>query len=52
MSQTLELIANQNERVQRFFDSEQAYQEFCRKFVEEVTPDLEKYREARQWLDY
>lgn len=48
MKEQLKTLPNQSERVQDFFDTEEAYEGFFGKFVQEVTPDLEKYRESRQ----
>jgi hypothetical protein len=48
MTDALELIPEQKTQAQPFFTTPEAYDEFCRTFVEEVRPDLERYREARQ----
>jgi hypothetical protein len=44
----LELIPEQETKPERVFTKPEEYDEFCRKFVEEVGPDLEKQRAARQ----
>lgn len=44
MSQPIDLFKG----AKNFFDTDEAYQEFCRKFAQEVAADLEEYREARQ----
>ena len=44
----IELIPEQEKESKRFFATAEEYNEFCRKFVDEVGPDLEKQREARQ----
>jgi hypothetical protein len=44
----LDLIPDQATNAQEFFETPEAYAEFCRTFLENVQPDLEKQREARQ----
>jgi len=44
----IELVPEQVTKPERFFTKQEEYDEFCRKFAEEVKPDLEKQREARQ----
>jgi hypothetical protein len=48
MPDDLELIPEQKTQSQPFFAKPEEYEEFCRKFVEEVRPELERHREARQ----
>lgn len=47
-SRKFELIPEQEKESKSFFATADEYDEFCRKFVDEVGPDLEKQREARQ----
>jgi hypothetical protein len=47
-SRKVELIPEQEKESKKFFATPEEYNEFCRKFIEEVGPDLEKQREARQ----
>lgn len=44
----IELIPQQKTASREFFESPEAYDEFCRRFVDQVKPDLKKQREARQ----
>jgi hypothetical protein len=44
----IQLIPEQETKPEPVFTNQKDYDEFCRKFVEEVGPDLEKQREARQ----
>ena len=44
----IELIPGQKSKPERVFTKPEDYDEFFRKFVEEVGPDLEKQRAARQ----
>ncbi len=44
----IELIPEQDAKPEPVFTKREEYEEFCRKFVEEVGPELEKQREARQ----
>jgi hypothetical protein len=49
MRQELVLLTNENaQQPESFFASKEEYEEFRRKFSDEVTPKLEHYREARQ----
>ena len=47
-SSNVELIPEQEKESKKFFATTEDYDNFCRKFVEEVGPRLEKQREARQ----
>jgi len=44
----IQLTPEQKAKPEPVFTKPEEYDEFCRKFVEEVGPDLEKQREARQ----
>jgi hypothetical protein len=44
----LEIIPSQDVQSELFFKTDEEYQEFCRKFLDDVRPDLERQREARQ----
>ena len=44
----VELIPEQETEAKKFFNTPEEYNEFCRKFVDEVGPGLERQREARQ----
>lgn len=44
----IDLIPDQKTKPEPVFTKPEDYEEFCRKFVEEVGPDLDKQREARQ----
>jgi hypothetical protein len=44
----IELIPDQETKPEPVFTKPEEYDEFCRKFVEDVKPELEKQREARQ----
>ncbi len=48
MDPELNLTPEQNAKPTPFFETPEEYDEFCRKFVEEVGPDLEEQRKARQ----
>ncbi len=48
MTEPLEVIPRQQELSQPLFKSESEYQEFRRSYSEEITPELEGHREARQ----
>jgi hypothetical protein len=48
MDDNIELIPEQKAKPEPVFNKPDDYDEFCRKFVEDVKPDLEKQREARQ----
>jgi hypothetical protein len=43
----IDLIPEQESKPEPVFPNQEAYEEFCRKFTEEVGPELEKQREAR-----
>jgi hypothetical protein len=44
----IQLVPEQEAKPEPVFNTAEEYDEFCRKFVEEVGPELEKQREARQ----
>ena len=44
----MRLIPEQETEAKEFFNTPEEYNEFCRKFVDEVGPGLERQREARQ----
>jgi hypothetical protein len=44
----IKLIPEDQQKPEQVFTELEKYEEFCRKFAEEVGPDLEKQREARQ----
>ena len=44
----VELVPEQEKDSKKFFSTAEEYNEFCRKFVDEVGPELEKQRQARQ----
>ena len=46
--ENIELVPEQGAKPQPVFTKPEEYDEFCRKFVEDVEPDLDKQREARQ----
>jgi len=48
MNESVELVPNQREKARPFFETPEAYQEFCTSFFEEVRQDLERFREARR----
>jgi hypothetical protein len=45
---TIDLIPEQETKPEPVFTKPEEYDEFCRKFVEVVGPELEKQRAARQ----
>lgn len=47
-SRKVELIPEQENESKKFFATAEEYDEFCRKFIDEVGPDLEKQRESPQ----
>jgi hypothetical protein len=47
-SREVELIPEQATESKKFFATDEEYNEFCRKFIDEVGPVLDKQREARQ----
>jgi hypothetical protein len=47
-SKKIELIPDQKSKSKEFFKTPEEYDEFCRRFVEVVEPDLEAQRKARQ----
>lgn len=44
----IQLVPEQQTKPEKVFTKREEYDEFCRKFVEEVKDDLDKQREARQ----
>ena len=44
----IELVPDEEGKPERVFARQDEYDEFCRKFAEDVGPDLDKQREARQ----
>ena len=48
MSQTLELLPDQQERLEPFFKDEADYLKFREWYIEEVGPELERLAEARR----
>jgi hypothetical protein len=47
-SKNIKLIPDQETKSEEFFKTKKEYDDFCRNFVEDIEPDLERQRKARQ----
>jgi hypothetical protein len=48
MTETLELLPNEEDVARPLFDTQEEYTQFREKFMQEVIPQLEKWQEARR----
>lgn len=48
MSKELDLVPGQTERPKRFFESDEAYQQFWQTLLDDAEEELERLRESRQ----